>query len=440
MPKCNQHTIGVMDPNSLSFRVAFEKLIEHLAPDLMWNGERHRIQTRRIMCRPYDTLNATSSCTAIMNRGAHWNPHHNSFFMIIMHDVYLLNDMISFKAIDKNTAYAHMARLGLNVPPTAAIPQKDYASLKESESIQLDLVFSEFEMFDLFEAASGVGYPAFLKPQDGGGWVGVSQVKNAAELQAAYDKSGERPMNLQKAIDFQEFVRTVGVGPQMMPMHYNPDAEHSHDRYLRNPGQAVQQNFLSVSEFDEVTKITKIINAFYNWDHNSCEILIGKDGICYPIDYANAYPDSTVISLHYYFPELVKSMVRWLSFVSVTGHKKRVDFAYDHGRYFKVKEEAKAKGWDYRTTLDRYAQLADEHFATAQFNDFLGECWHANGYEEKCLEYFESDGFLQLIDEEIERYFKIPAERAPKHAHYGGIHKYWAQCERERISGKPVGA
>ena len=69
--------------------------------------------------------------------------------------------------------------------------------------------------------------------------MGVSRVENREELAKAYHDSGEKPMNLQKAVDYREFVRTVGIGPQMMPMHYNASAKFSHDRYMRTDTQAV---------------------------------------------------------------------------------------------------------------------------------------------------------------------------------------------------------
>ena len=430
-----QHIIGVMDPNSISFRYGFEQLVAHYAPTIEYEGRVHQIKTRRIICRPYNTLGARSTCRAILNRGAHWNPHHNSFYMMIMHQVYLLNDMISFKAIDKNTAYGHMYSLGMQIPPTWAIPQVDNSELKESDTVDPELVFDDYEMFDLGKIGDTVGYPAFLKPQDGGGWVGVTKVSNKAELIKAYHESGAKPMNLQKAVDYREFVRTVGIGPQMMPMHYNASAEYSHDRYTRNERQAVAFNWLKPEEFDEVKKITKVINAFYNWDHNSCETLIAKEtGLCHPIDFANAYPDSKVTSLHFFFPELVKAMVRWLLFVVVTGKKKQTDFTYLWPRFFSIRDKAKQQGLPWKQTLDAYAKVADEHFHTEEFHDFTAK--HMQDFEEKAYEWFASPAFDSILETEITKHFKIAAERPKKLAHYRGIHQFWLKCERDRLGIK----
>lgn len=426
-----EKTIGIMDPNSFSFRSAIEGLFSHVDTDIEYKKEQYHVKTRRIMSRPYDVCGAETSCSVILNRGAHWNPHHNSFFHMVMPTSYMLNDMVSFKSIDKNTSYGQMHKLGLNIPPTWAIPQSDYSELEKSERVETDLIFPEHEMFDLSTIGEAVGYPAFLKPQNGGGWVDVHRVKDVYELHEAYHKCEDKPVNLQKAIDFREFVRTVGVGPQMFPMHYNADAEHSHDRYLRNDYQAIDHGFLTGEEFAQACRVTKIINAFYNWDHNSCEILVGKDDdIFYPIDFANAYPDSNITSLHFYFPELVKGMVRWLLFIAVTGHKKPV-FANDWHKYFDVAEKADKEEWSYEKRLDAFEELADEHFDTKAFNKFCAE--QLPNFEKQAYEYFSSDEFDDIIIESVNRYFSIPHERPQKVMHYRGIHAFYLQCERQRL-------
>lgn len=423
--------IGIMDPNSFALRASIEGLLDFLKLNVKYKNETYKIEHRRIMSRAYNVLGAKTTCNAILNRGAHWNPHHNSFFTMVMPKTYLINDMVSFKAIDKNTSYGQMYELGLHIPRTVAIPQEDYSELLDSSKIDADLIFPEHELFDLREMGEQVGYPAFLKPQSGGGWVGVEKVNNYEELYKAYKKSGDKPLNLQQAINYKEFVRTVGVGPQMMPMHYNASAEFSHDRYLRNEHQAVQQNFLTAAEYDEVCKITKIINAFYNWDHNSCEALISKDdGKIYPIDFANAYPDSNIVSLHFFFPELVKSMVRWLVYNAVSGRTKPI-FGRDWDDYHAIMDQADRDNWSYMDKLNEYAKLADKHFSTQEFQDFCAES--LPNFERDALEYFSSEKFDSIIEEAVRRYFKIPKEVPQKVMHYKGIHQYWLKCESDRL-------
>jgi len=422
--------IGIMDPNSFSFRAALEGLLNHVNRDIKYKGKNYEVVTRRIVSRPYNVLGAKTSCSVILNRGAHWNPHHNSFFHLVMPHSYMINDMVSFKSIDKNTSYGHMHELGLHIPETWAVPQSDYSKLLESERIDPDLIFPDYELFDLAAIGEEVGYPAYMKPQDGGGWVDVIKVNNVHELHDAYHKIKDKPVNLQKAVEYKEFVRIVGIGPQMMPMHYNASAEHSHDRYLRNETTAIEHAFLPPEQFDEVCKITKIINAFYNWDHNSCEILVDHDGVAHPIDFANAYPDSNVTSLHFYFPELVKAMARWLTFIAVTGRKKPL-FAQYWDDMYKIKEKAEKKGWSYKQKIDAYAELADEAFQTKEFEKFCKE--QLADFDQQAYEYFSGEAFDGILGESVERYFKFPHEWPNKKMHYKGIHHFWLHCERTRL-------
>jgi hypothetical protein len=120
-----------------------------------------------------------------------------------------------------------------------------------------------------------------------------------------------------------------------------------------------------------------------------------------------------IVSLHFYFPELVKSIVKWMIYVVVSGKQKRIDFAYHWPKFFEV---------------------ADEHFETEQFEEFYAK--HFPDFDERALEYFDSDDFLDnVVIADVDRHFKIPHERPPKHQHYAGIHKFWCQVERDRIRG-----
>ena len=57
-----------------------------------------------------------------------------------------------------------------------------------------------------------IGFPAFLKPFDGGGWRGVSKANNPDEVFAAYDDSGIDCMMLQEGIAYTDYFRCYGIG------------------------------------------------------------------------------------------------------------------------------------------------------------------------------------------------------------------------------------
>ncbi len=110
--------------------------------------------------------------------------------------------------------------------------------------------------------------------------------------------------------------------------------------------------------------IGRLVNAFFRWEFNSCETLI-KDGVVYPIDYANACPDVSLTSLHYYFPWAIKALVSWSVFCTATGRRPRYDL--DTRRYFDVADRTDL---DYGEKLARYRALADDYFDVERYADF----------------------------------------------------------------------
>jgi len=118
-------------------------------------------------------------------------------------------------------------------------------------------------------------------------------------------------MHLQKAIDYDVFARSLSIG-----------AETHGDEVPAGPAHAPAlrgRARLPVPDAGlEVVTISKLVNAFFRWEFNSCETLV-SGGEVYPIDYANACPDVALTSLHYYFPWAMKALVKWAVFALVTG-------------------------------------------------------------------------------------------------------------------------
>ena len=183
------------------------------------------------------------------------------------------------------------------------------------------------QLFDLGAVGEQLGYPLFMKPYDGGGWAGVSRIDDEAGLRAAYEGSGTYVMHLQQAVDPHDlFVRCIGFGPQTRIVRYDPSAP-LHDRYTADDGG------ISDDERSLLSDITLPINSFFGWDFNSCEAL-RQNGEWYPIDFANACPDSQVTSLHYHFPWLVAANLRWSIFCAAT--KRPMRRTLDWEPYFEV--------------------------------------------------------------------------------------------------------
>ena len=125
-------------------------------------------------------------------------------------------------------------------------------------------------------------------------------------------------MHLQASVeDFDVFVRSLSIGAETMVMRYDPSVP-LHARY------EVSHDFLTPEIGAEVVAISRLVNAFFRWEFNSCETLV-KDGVVYPIDYANASPDVALTSLHYYFPWAMAALVRWCTFCTVVRRPMRIN-------------------------------------------------------------------------------------------------------------------
>ena len=85
------------------------------------------------------------------------------------------------------------------IPPTVILPHKEHpagTTDKSMRNLQYPLNWEEVFAY--------VGFPAFLKPFDGGGWKDVFQVRSVKEFFGAYDQTSTLCMTLQKAVNFKD--------------------------------------------------------------------------------------------------------------------------------------------------------------------------------------------------------------------------------------------
>jgi hypothetical protein len=131
-----------------------------------------------------------------------------------------------------------------------------------------------------------------------------------------------------------------------------------HDRYQ------VRHDFLTPDQGFEVETISKVVNAFFRWEFNSCESIVRGDAV-FPIDYANASPDVALTSLHYYFPWAILALVRWCAFCVAEGRRMRIDV--DTRPWFEIGDR---DDLSYTDKLGEYRRLADEHFQVDAYAEF----------------------------------------------------------------------
>jgi hypothetical protein len=405
MPR--NHLIGLLLGTEEDWPSAFEAIMRRLNPRLSVEGEDHTFSTERVTIEPFD-LRAKPRHSLVIDRLSHWYYHPREWLkkVALMNDVYLMNNPFTFQSMEKHAAYCAMIRLGLKVPETWLIPHK-----QPPDNPRFPYTAAKYNRpFELAEIAERIGYPLFMKPFDGGAWVGVTRVTGPDDLQSGYDESGERLMHLQASVEnFEVFARSLSIGPETMVMRYDPSQP---IRYQ------VEHGFLSPETGREVVAIGRLINAFFLWEFNSCETLV-KDGQVYPIDYANACPDVSLTSLHYYFPWAIKSLVKWSLYCTVTDRQMQIDMTMKP--YFEIGDR---EDLSYEQKLAEYARLTDEHFHSARYYEFVEK--HLPEIDDVVHDYISSDDFDRLLVETVRSTF--PAHEHEQFiAHYRGLMGLWLQ-------------
>jgi hypothetical protein len=412
------HLVGLLLGTEEDWPTAFEAIMRRVGTVTDASGTDHHYDVERMTIEPFD-LRAKPRQDVVIDRLAYWYYHPREWLkkVALVDDVYLFNSPFTFQSMEKHAAYCAMMRLGLNVPDTVLVPYKN-----PPENAKYAYTAERYNRpFDLDAIADRLGYPLFMKPYDGGAWVGVSQIRNPTELHRAYDESGQRLMHLQKAVDgFEVFARSLSIGAETMVMKFDPD-QPMHARY------SVTHDFLDATTGDEAVTIGRLVNAFFRWEFNSCETLV-KDGVLYPIDYANACPDVAITSLHYYFPWAIKALVKWTVFCTATGRRPRYDL--DTRRYFDVADRTDL---DYGEKLAAYRELADDYFEVERYLDFCAS--RLPHLDEVVLEWVEGSDFDRLLVDTVRSTF--PAHEHDHFiAHYRGLLGAWASDERGRLSAE----
>jgi hypothetical protein len=159
--------------------------------------------------------------------------------------------------------------------------------------------------------------------------------------------------------------------------------------------------------------------------------MLVKGGDVIPIDYANACPDVSVTSLHYYFPWAMRALVKWTVFCLATGRRAGTDLSM--GAYFEISDR---DDLSYDEKIDRYLRLADDYFATARYQEFCAA--QLPGIDERVLEWVTGPEFDQLIVDTV-------AATYPQHerdwfvGHFRGLTSLWGRDESDRLAAAPGG-
>ncbi len=198
----------------------------------------------------------------------------------------VLNNPFWWSADEKFFNNALAIHLGVPVPKTVLLPSNQLPTGTTSNSMR-NLTYP----LDWEGIFNYVGFPAYFKPFDGGGWKNVYKLNNADEFFKAYNETGQLVMMLQEEVIFTEYFRCYCLnGKYVHIMQYDPRQPHE-SRYVKGPKSAAVKKLEALCE-DYVLKL----NHALGYDFNTVELAV-RDGIPYAIDFCNPAPDADLKSV-----------------------------------------------------------------------------------------------------------------------------------------------
>lgn len=236
----------------------------------------------------------------IFDRISHEIPYYRSYLKhAVLNGVTVVNNPFWWSADDKFFNYSLASKLGVAVPRTVLLPQKSYIKGVTDASLR-NLEFP----LDWEGIANYVGFPAILKPHDGGGWRDVYKVHSLEELWRCYDKTHTLAMTLQQCVNFTDYVRCYCVAKrEVLVMPYDPGRR----RYLPR-----SERPLAPELEDRIVRDTLLLNEALGYDFNTVEFAI-EDGVPYAIDFMNPAPDADIWSVtEPYFQWVVDAVAHML--------------------------------------------------------------------------------------------------------------------------------
>lgn len=236
---------------------------------------------------------------------------------------YVINDPFWWSADEKFFGFSLASQLGVVVPRTVMLPSHSYLpSIDPNRSLR-NLEYP----IDWEGVAKYVGFPAIMKPADGGGWKNVSRVNNIHELLESYNTSAQLTMTLQQFIDFDLYVRCICIGKNfILPIQYDPKQYGQNGlrgRYIENEG-----SFMPKALENQILDGCWKLNQALGYDMNSVEFAV-KDGVPYAIDFTNPAPDMDINSiLPKHFHIVVDEMAKFAIQVAREGRKPEQGYAF----------------------------------------------------------------------------------------------------------------
>lgn len=196
---------------------------------------------------------------------------------------YVINNSFWWSADEKFLNNALMTKLGIPLPKTVLLPSYERPT-NTSETSFRNLKYPHDWEYIFYK----IGFPAYMKPHDGGGWRNVYRVHNPDDLFAKLSETEQLVMMLQEEIIYDDYYRVYCLGRKHVHiMPYEPRNE-PHLRYVtesKYSGENLQKILKTIHDY------TIKMNEELGYDFNTVEFAV-KDGIPYAIDFCNPAPDA----------------------------------------------------------------------------------------------------------------------------------------------------
>ncbi|RFS26258.1 hypothetical protein DVR12_00255 [Chitinophaga silvatica] len=204
----------------------------------------------------------------------------------------VINNPFWWSADDKFFNYSLADKLNITVPRTALLPSFQEPENTTNQSFR-NLVYP-FDWNTIFEY---IGFPAFMKPYNGGGGKDVYKVPDKEDFFKLHATTGKQVMMLQEEIDFVEYYRCFCIGQkEVRVLPYNPNLPHGqHYTATYKPKPALLK---------AITQQATTLQQYLGYDFNTVEVAVRGDGTPYVIDCYNPAPHAD--------PEIGEANFEWV--------------------------------------------------------------------------------------------------------------------------------
>lgn len=197
----------------------------------------------------------------------------------------VINNPFWWSADEKFFNNALAENIGVPVPKTALIPSREHPDDTTEQSFS-NLVMP-LDWDSIFEYT---GFPAYMKPFDGGGWKEVYKLHDKQDFFDKHSQTKQAVMMLQEEIIFEEYFRCYCIGGKYVRiMQYEPRNPH-HLRYVIDGPKPNAKLLKTIEDY------TLRLNKYLGYDFNTVEFAV-RDGIPYAIDFCNPAPDAALESV-----------------------------------------------------------------------------------------------------------------------------------------------